>query len=61
MTLAAVSSSGVRTTAGKRAACAGRVTVKASAVNGARANTTAAGACSTMTVATASMATTWSA
>ena len=39
MTFAAVSSSAVRTTAGKRAAWAGRVTVKARAVSGARTKT----------------------
>ena len=40
ITLAAVSSSGVRTRAGRRAACGGRVTVKLSDVSGARTNTT---------------------
>ena len=52
ITLAAVSSSGVRTIAGRRAACGGRVIVKLSDVSGANTNTTT-GAPTPMATATA--------
>ena len=52
MTLAAVSSSAVRTMAGSRAACDGRVMVRQSAVTGARMNTTNAGAARLVAAAT---------
>ena len=58
ITLAAVNSSGVRTTAGNSAACVGRVRVMLNVATGANVKTTHPGAPHSMAAATAPMLTT---